>query len=87
MGESGNFVVDPTNTGQAVQRKSVPVWKLVDLTGYSRRTVYNWIGAGEVDYFRAPNGSIRIFIDSLQPKHWDRVAELVQEAVDQVQKR
>ena len=31
----------------------------------SRRTIYNWISAGKVEYVRTAGGSIRIFTDSL----------------------
>jgi len=31
----------------------------------SRRTIYNWISAGKVEYVRTAGGSIRIFADTL----------------------
>jgi predicted site-specific integrase-resolvase len=31
----------------------------------SRRTIYNWISAGKVEYVRTAGGAIRIFADSL----------------------
>jgi len=36
-----------------------------ELVGVSRRTIYNWITAGKVEYVRTAGGSIRIFVDSL----------------------
>jgi excisionase family DNA binding protein len=33
--------------------------------GVSRRTIYNWISAGKVEYVRTAGGSIRIFADTL----------------------
>jgi hypothetical protein len=33
--------------------------------GVSRRTIYNWITAGKVEYVRTAGGSVRIFVDSL----------------------
>lgn len=39
--------------------------KACELVGVSRRTIYNWISAGKVDYVRTAGGSIRIFTDSL----------------------
>ncbi len=39
--------------------------KACELVGVSRRTIYNWITAGKVDYVRTAGGSIRIFVDSL----------------------
>jgi excisionase family DNA binding protein len=35
------------------------------MVSVSRRTIYNWITAGKVDYVRTAGGSIRIFVDSL----------------------
>ena len=31
----------------------------------SRRTIYNWIASGKVNYCRTPGGSIRLFEDEL----------------------
>ena len=39
--------------------------KACELVGVSRRTIYNWITAGKVEYVRTAGGSIRIFVDSL----------------------
>ncbi len=39
--------------------------KACELVGVSRRTIYNWISGGKVDYVRTAGGSIRIFADSL----------------------
>jgi excisionase family DNA binding protein len=39
--------------------------KACELVGVSRRTIYNWIAGGKVDYVRTAGGSIRIFVDSL----------------------
>lgn len=71
------------NTGQAVgvaekpthgvERASRLISGVVELTGFSQRTVYNWIAAREVEGFRSPNGSYRIYLDSLKPKHMSRV--------------
>jgi excisionase family DNA binding protein len=33
--------------------------------GVSRRTIYNWIRAGKVEYVRTAGGSIRIYADTL----------------------
>lgn len=35
------------------------------LVGVSRRTVYNWITSGQVEYVRLPNGRARIVASSL----------------------
>jgi excisionase family DNA binding protein len=39
--------------------------KACELVGVSRRTIYNWIAAGKVEYLRTAGGSIRIFVDTL----------------------
>lgn len=33
--------------------------------GVSRRTVYNWLAAGKVEYVRTAGGPVRIFADTL----------------------
>ena len=35
------------------------------LVGVSRRTIYNWIASGKVEYVRTAGGSVRIFVDTL----------------------
>ena len=39
--------------------------KACELVGVSRRTIYNWIASGKVEYVRTAGGSVRIFVDSL----------------------
>ena len=39
--------------------------KACEAVGVSRRTIYNWISAGKVEYVRTAGGSIRIFADTL----------------------
>ena len=48
-----------------MERKAISIMKAGELVGVSRRTIYNWITAGKVDYVRTAGGSIRIFADSL----------------------
>ena len=48
-----------------VERKAISIMKACELVGVSRRTIYNWIAGGKVDYVRTAGGSIRIFVDSL----------------------
>ena len=33
--------------------------------GVTRRTIYNWIAGGKVEYVRTAGGSVRIFVDTL----------------------
>jgi excisionase family DNA binding protein len=48
-----------------VERQTVSIMKACELVGVSRRTIYNWIAAGKVEYVRTAGGSIRIFVDTL----------------------
>jgi excisionase family DNA binding protein len=48
-----------------VERKAISIMKACEMVGVSRRTIYNWISAGKVEYVRTAGGSIRIFTDSL----------------------
>ena len=48
-----------------IERKTISIMKACELVGVSRRTIYNWISAGKVEYVRTAGGSIRIFADTL----------------------
>ena len=48
-----------------VDRKTISIMKACDVVGVSRRTIYNWISSGKVEYVRTAGGSVRIFVDSL----------------------
>ena len=50
-----------------MERQTVSIMKACELVGVSRRTIYNWIAAGKVEYVRTAGGSIRIFVDTLWP--------------------
>ncbi len=52
------MMVDPT-------RKAVSITKACELAGVTRRTIYNWMGNGKVEYVRTAGGSVRIFADTL----------------------
>ncbi len=51
-------------------RKTISIMKACELVGVSRRTIYNWIAGGKVEYVRTAGGSVRIFADTLwrEPK-------------------
>ena len=59
-----------------MERKTISIMKACDLVGVSRRTIYNWLSAGKIEYVRTAGGSVRIFVDSLwrDPQHTDRPA-------------
>jgi excisionase family DNA binding protein len=51
--------------GSRMNRPTVSVNEACALIDVSRRTIYNWVEAGKVEYVRPVGGSIRIFTDSL----------------------
>src|SRR5579863_5334480 len=59
-----------------VERKTISIMKACELVGVSRRTIYNWLSSGKIDYVRTAGGSVRIFVDTLwrDPNHSDRPA-------------
>jgi excisionase family DNA binding protein len=46
-------------------RRTLSIMQTCAEIGVSRRTIYNWISAGKLEYKRTPGGSIRIFADTL----------------------
>jgi excisionase family DNA binding protein len=48
-----------------MERQTLSIMKACEVVGVSRRTIYNWISAGKVEYVRTAGGSIRIFADTL----------------------
>ena len=48
-----------------MDRQTLSIIKACELVGVSRRTIYNWIASGKVEYVRTAGGSVRIFADSL----------------------
>jgi excisionase family DNA binding protein len=62
--------------GMQVERKTISIMKACELVGVSRRTIYNWLSSGKVEYVRTAGGSVRIFVDTLwrDPNRTDRPA-------------
>ncbi len=48
-----------------LDRKTVSITHAGELVGVSRRTIYNWITGGKVQYVRTAGGAVRIFEDTL----------------------
>jgi excisionase family DNA binding protein len=61
-------------------RDTISIAQACEQVGVSRRTIYNWITAGKVEYVRTAGGSIRIFADSLwrRPEESRRVQALTE---------
>ena len=55
----------PNRTPTLLERKTISIMKACDLVGVSRRTIYNWIASGKIEYVRTAGGSVRIFVDTL----------------------
>ena len=57
-----------------MERKTISIMKACELVGVSRRTIYNWLSAGKIEYVRTAGGSVRIFVDTLwrDPNGTDR---------------
>ena len=48
-----------------LDRTTVSIPRACELVGVSRRTIYNWINGGKVQYVRTAGGAIRIFAETL----------------------
>jgi len=48
-----------------VERQTVSIPRACELVSVSRRTIYNWMAGGKVQYVRTAGGSVRIFADTL----------------------
>ena len=45
-------------------RTTISITKACALVDVSRRTIYNWMASGKVEYVRTATGSVRIFVDN-----------------------
>ena len=61
-----------------MERQTIPIMKACELVGVSRRTIYNWLSSGKIEYVRTAGGSVRIFEDTL----WRDPHRAVQPAVE-----
>lgn len=50
---------------QPVVRATVSIMKACEVTGVSRRTIYNWLASGKLEYRRTASGTVRIYEDTL----------------------
>ena len=50
------------------RNNTTTIMQACKLVGVSRRTIYNWLATGKVEYVRTAGGSVRIFVDSLWRK-------------------
>ena len=48
-----------------MERRAISIAQACTSVGVSRRTIYNWMSAGKVQYVRTAGDAVRIFEDSL----------------------
>jgi excisionase family DNA binding protein len=48
-----------------LDRQTISIMRACEVVGVSRRTIYNWIAGGKIEYVRTAGGSVRIFADTL----------------------
>ena len=48
-----------------MERETISIRQACELVSVSRRTIYNWLANGKLEYVRTAGGSVRIFIDTL----------------------
>jgi excisionase family DNA binding protein len=48
-----------------LERRAISITQACASVGVSRRTIYNWMAAGKVQYVRTAGGAVRIFEDTL----------------------
>lgn len=58
------MIEQPTVTVD-LERARCNIAQAMVICGVSRRTVYNWLQSGRLEYVRTPGGSVRIYVDSL----------------------
>lgn len=65
-----------------MERKTISIMKACELVGVSRRTIYNWLSSGKIEYVRTAGGSVRIFVDTLwrDPQRAEQQVAAVQPA-------
>lgn len=52
-------------TQPEVGRTLVSIMQACELAGVARRTIYNWLESGKLEYVRTAGGNIRIYADTL----------------------
>lgn len=69
--DRSKYTVNQIAKGDPARQPTLSVMKAMKEVEVSRRTIYNWIDAGKVEWLRTAGGSIRIVTDSLwRAPHW-----------------
>jgi excisionase family DNA binding protein len=72
-----------------MDRKTISIMKACELVGVSRRTIYNWLSSGKIEYVRTAGGSVRIFVETLwrDPQRTEQAAPVSDSVAWQPQER
>jgi excisionase family DNA binding protein len=72
-----------------MERKTISIMKACELVGVSRRTIYNWLSSGKIEYVRTAGGSVRIFVETLwrEPQRTEQLTPATETPVWQPQER
>lgn len=46
-------------------RRLVTIQHAMEITGVSRRTIYNWLSHNKLEFMRTAGGGVRIYADTL----------------------
>ena len=65
-----------------LERQTLSIMKACEVVGVSRRTIYNWMAGGKIEFVRTAGGSVRIFADSLWRNPEQSTVNSHQSAVD-----
>lgn len=66
MIEHASLVAEgPTALDMIGDRETVSIVDACRLVGVSRRTIYNWMASGKIEYVRTAGGAVRILADTL----------------------
>jgi len=65
-----------------LERQTLSIMKACEVVGVSRRTIYNWMAGGKIEFVRTAGGSVRIFADSLWRSPEQSIVEGRQSADD-----
>ena len=62
---AGGYSDTPSVGRFTLDRRAISIAQACESVGVSRRTIYNWMAAGKVEYVRTAGGAVRIFEDTL----------------------
>lgn len=57
--------MSPVTEREELQRPRASIVKSAEIAGVTKRTIYNWMRLGRIEYVRTPSAGVRIFVDTL----------------------